>query len=177
MRLEIPFIIFIKLAFALFLVWSSARLYTNQSEWIFMNSVSLIFHEAGHIIFSFFGHFIHILGGTLAEIGVPLIVIIHFLLQRQWYSVGFGFWWLSIAFWSVSVYASDAQAQILPLLGGDSAGHDWANILGMLGILHYDIVIGKAFLFLSILAFCVALFAFFYDIKEHYTASAIRRSG
>ncbi len=139
-----------------------------------MNNVNLIFHEAGHVIFSFFGHFMHVLGGTLAEIGVPLIIIIHFLMQRQWYSVGFGFWWLSIAFWSISVYASDAQTQILPLLGGDSAGHDWTNILGMLGILRYDLVVGKVFLFLSILAFCIALLLFLFDIKRQYDTETKR---
>lgn len=136
-----------------------------------MNSINLIFHEAGHVIFSPFGNFLHMLGGTLAEILIPLIVIGHFLLRRQLYSVGFGLWWLSIAFWSISVYARDARTQSLPLLGGDSVGHDWTNILGQLGILRYDYVVGNIFLLLSILACISAIGMFFYDTVAQYRKS------
>ncbi len=149
------------------------RLYMHQADWIFMNGVSLIFHEAGHVIFSLFGNFLHILGGTLGEILIPLIIILHFLLRRQVYSVGFGFWWLSIAFWSISVYARDARTQALPLLGGDSVQHDWTSILGKLGILRYDHVVGNIFLFLSILSFILALTLFCHDIiKQHKSGRA-----
>lgn len=43
---------------------------------------------------------------------------------------------------NVSVYASDAVAMQLPLLGGDSVIHDWNYILGTLHMLQYTSVVG-----------------------------------
>ena len=66
--------------------------------------------------------------------------------------------WLGHNFINSSVYAADARARVLPLLGGDRAGHDWANMLGMLGLLDYDQIVGGFFYVLAWLAF-VALLA------------------
>jgi hypothetical protein len=43
-----------------------------MDAWI--HGPNLIFHEAGHVIFSPFGEFIMILGGSLGQILMPLIV-------------------------------------------------------------------------------------------------------
>jgi hypothetical protein len=51
-------------------------------------------------------------------------------------------WWLGQSCWNVSVYIQDARAQELPLVGGGE--HDWAVILGELGLLQRDQAIGGA---------------------------------
>jgi hypothetical protein len=155
-----------KSAFVLLLMYSSAQIYIKKADWIFIQNANLIFHEAGHVIFSFFGEFIYVLGGTLGEFLVPLIVTIHFLINKNLYGAGFGLWWTSTAFWSISVYSRDAQVQLLPLITGNSESHDWTYILGQLGILHKDLLVGNTFLGISIFLFVCALIVFVIDLER-----------
>ena len=39
----------------------------------FMHLINLPFHEAGHVIFSFLGDFLHVLGGSLNQVIVPVV--------------------------------------------------------------------------------------------------------
>ena len=39
---------------------------------------------------------------------------------------------------NISFYIADANARVLPLLGGDSSGHDWYNLLSGWGLLEQD---------------------------------------
>ena len=147
------------------LVFTSFKMYSSDAGWFFINNVNLIFHEAGHVLFFIFGNFISVLGGTLGEILIPTIVTLHFLLKQQPYSAGFGLWWLSTAFWSVSIYAADARAQQLPLITGNSEDHDWTYLLRELGILEHDQIVGNIFLFCSFLALALAGMLFFRSIQ------------
>ena len=166
MRSGTTFTLVFKSLFALYLVYTSAQIYTKATEWIFIQNANLIFHEAGHVIFSFFGEFIHVLGGTLGEFLVPLIVTVHFFLNKNLYGAGFGLWWTSTAFWSISVYARDAQVQLLPLITGNSENHDWTYILGQLNILHKDQLVGNIFLGMSMFFFACALLVFIFDFQN-----------
>ena len=56
------------------------------------------------------------------------------------------------------VQAKGHTFSVQTLLGGDKAGHDWANMLGMLGLLDYDQIVGGFFYVLALLTF-VALLA------------------
>jgi len=47
-----------------------------------LHGVNLIFHEAGHVVFRPFGRFMTILGGSLLQILVPLVVMLVFLLKE-----------------------------------------------------------------------------------------------
>ena len=49
----------------------------------FLHGPNLIFHEAGHIIFSPFGEFMMILGGSLGQCLMPMIVIYTFLFKEK----------------------------------------------------------------------------------------------
>lgn len=133
------------------------QLFSHHSWW-FIQNVNLIFHEAGHVIFGLFDDFIGLIGGTLLEILIPLTVTAHFFFTRQYFSASFGAWWLSTAFLSVSVYASDAQERFLPLLGGDAVMHDWFNILLKLNLLQYDDVVGYLFWCCGLLSVGLLLF-------------------
>ena len=110
------------------------------------------------MIFMFFGDFLSILGGSLLEILIPLVVVLHFVFTKQIFSASVASWWLATAFVSVSIYASDAQERLLPLLGGDAVGHDWYNLLSSLGILQYDDAVGYIFWCCSLLTVAILLF-------------------
>lgn len=161
-------VLIFKSLFAVLLISTSVRMYQSEAGWFFMNNVNLIFHEAGHVLTIFFGHFIYVLGGTIGELAIPSIVTVYFLLKRKLYSAGFGLWWLSTALWSVSVYARDARAQQLPLITGNTDHHDWTYLLGELGLLRHDQLVGDIFLGVSVGVFMLALFLWFKSFMLAY---------
>lgn len=158
--------LFIKSLFIAFLLYASYTLYISSEHWIFMSNVNLIFHEAGHVVFAFFWQYLYVLGGTLGEIGVPLLVAAAALFQHKLYVASFSFWWLSTALYSVSVYAADARERALPLITGDVSSHDWHYLLSQIGLLQSDNIIGNLFFVASISALVLALFIFWVDVKE-----------
>ena len=95
-----------------------------------------------------------------------LIVTVHFLINKNLYGAGFGLWWTSTAVWSISVYARDAQVQLLPLITGNSEDHDWTYLLGQLGILNKDPLVGNIFLGISMFFFVCALIVFVLDFQK-----------
>lgn len=158
--------LYIKILFASFLLYNSFSLYANPFQYSFIQTVNLIFHEAGHVLLIWAGDFLHILGGTLFEITIPLFVAIYFWFKKQYFSTFFSFWWLSTALNSVSIYAADARSRSLPLLGGDSVGHDWFNILTKLGLLSHDKLIANWLMFFSFFPLAVAIFFLFKDLNN-----------
>ena len=122
-----------------------------------MDSADLIIHEAGHFFFAFFGKFIRFAGGTIMQILLPSILIFHFYVNDYRLGVQIFLFWLGHNLINISVYAADARARQLPLLGGDYVQHDWWTMLGMLGWLEYDQLIGNIFFTLAILVFIVLL--------------------
>lgn len=110
----------------------------------FMHLINLPFHEAGHVLFRPFGWFMMVLGGSLMQLLIPLIVLLWFLLKEQdTFGAHVGLWWLGQSLMDLAPYINDARRGQMLLLGGhtgaDSPGmHDWANILGYLGISHLD---------------------------------------
>lgn len=110
----------------------------------FMHNINLVFHEAGHVIFRLFGHFMTILGGSLMQILMPLIVLGVFLFkQHNPFAASVGLWWAGQSMMDVAPYINDARARQLPLIGGGDGRdrpwmHDWYNILGDLGWLRSD---------------------------------------
>lgn len=106
-----------------------------------MHVINLVFHEAGHVVFRPFGWFIMILGGTLGQLLMPIIVMVAFLWnKRNTFGASVGLWWLGQSFKDCAPYIDDAQDQQLVLLGGrtgaDAPGnHDWNNILNEFNML------------------------------------------
>jgi hypothetical protein len=126
-------------------------LYYSQTsgDWHFLDNVNLIIHEAGHPLFSFFGRFMHILGGSLLQVAIPVVFAGYFFFQRQYFSSSLVLFWVGQNIINVSVYAADAQKMALPLLGGDTAGHDWHNMLSMHGLLSYTDIIAQLIYYLG----------------------------
>ncbi len=122
--------------------------------WIFLDYANLIFHEAGHFIFAFFGDFLRVLGGSLMQLIVPGVALGSFVFQKQSLSSGFALFWLGESLCNLSFCISDARTQALPLLGGDTSGHDWTWLLTRLNILDSDTLLGG---FVHSLAFLIML--------------------
>jgi hypothetical protein len=101
-----------------------------------MDNVDLPIHETGHLVFSPFGDFMQFAGGTLFQLIMPAIFVAYFLRRKDRHSASVALWWVAQNFWNISVYAADARAQELPLVGGGE--HDWAYLLGRLHWLAYD---------------------------------------
>jgi len=135
----------------LFVAWSWQFLSAPMSMEVmnsFMHLVNLPFHEAGHIIFSPFGPFMTSLGGSLAQVLVPLICLVALLVQtRDPFGAALCLWWLGESLLDLAPYIADARALQLVLLGGRTGaeveGHDWEFILGSMGWLHLDRALGQ----------------------------------
>jgi hypothetical protein len=115
----------------------------NYAGESFLHLVNLPFHEAGHLLFMPFGRFMTILGGSLGQVLMPLICLITFLVRtRDPFAASVALWWLAESLMDVAPYINDARALELVLLGGvtgqETDGHDWNNLLTMLGWLEYD---------------------------------------
>jgi hypothetical protein len=107
----------------------------DPSNWHFIDGVNLLVHEAGHLIFMPFGEYIMIAGGSLFQIIMPAAFVGYFLYQQQYFSSALTLFWMGESILNVSVYAKDAIAMQLPLLGGQDSVHDWNYLLEHAGIL------------------------------------------
>ena len=147
------------LAFALFLIWGGYFLSLGMDYGpigaSFMHLINLVFHEAGHVLFRPFGQFMTILGGSLLQILIPMIVALSLLLKnRDTFGAAIGLWWTGQSMIDIAPYINDARSLSIPLLGGgtgmDRPGmHDWRNILLDLDLLSWDHAIASTVMFLG----------------------------
>lgn len=153
------------LVFMLLFIWGMYFIFidieTLGNTFSLMHSINLPFHEAGHLLFSPFGRLMHVLGGTLGQLLMPLIVMISFMIyQQDNFGSSVGLWWLAQSFMDCAPYINDARAGELILLGGTTGQetpeiHDWLNILGDLNLLAYDHFIAQLFDSIGILLMCL----------------------
>ncbi len=129
------------------IVWGSrfilAPVESNYAGESVLHLVNLPFHEAGHVLFMPFGRFMTILGGSLGQLLMPLICVGTFLVRtRDPFAASVALWWTAESLMDLAPYINDARALELVLLGGvtgqETDGHDWNNLLTMLGWLDYD---------------------------------------
>jgi len=126
--------------------------------WFVVHSTNLLPHEAGHFFFRFFGEWMMYAGGSLMQLIFPGFFIAYCLTNglRPWLQCSLG--WLGQSFIDVSVYAADAQARSLPLIGGiGRENHDWWNMLIMTGTLHHTELIAGLLVAAGILVWVVML--------------------
>jgi len=129
----------------------------NRGEFGLLDNIDLVIHEAGHFFFMLFGKFIYTLGGTLMQIILPSIIAGYFSRNNYRTGVQFGLLWLGQNIINISIYAADARARKLPLLGGKKVYHDWHYLLGEVGILEYDYIVGYTFLGIAVIIFIIAI--------------------
>ncbi len=131
------------LALALF----SSRDALRSALWL-LNGIDLFIHEAGHPILGLFGwRFLMVAGGTIFQLAFPIAFASHFYKDGQPRSGDACVGWLGQSFLHIGIYAADARAQELPLVGGGE--HDWTYLLGETGLLTHDVGVGRFFDFLG----------------------------
>ena len=135
-------------AYVFFFVWGW-RLYAmdvGDADILgsFMHLIVLPIHEAGHLLFIPLGRFMTILGGSLLQVLLPLVLMASFMFgfggsRRDNFAASLMLWWAAVSIIDVAPYIWDAFDPKMMLLGGktgaESDGHDWQNILGDLGLI------------------------------------------
>jgi hypothetical protein len=119
-------------------------------RWHFVDGANLLFHEAGHVFFAWGGPTLHMLGGTLGQLFFPIAAGLHFLRRERVQDAAVCVVWLGESWMNIAVYAADAQAQTLPLVGGEI--HDWHWLLSRWGVLPHCHAIAFGFHALGALA-------------------------
>jgi hypothetical protein len=132
----------------------------------FLDRVDLVFHEAGHVLFGFFGEFIGILGGGLMQVLIPAGIVVYFVVHQQKYSAAVTLFWVAQSLFNVSVYARDARARRLPLLGGEDPLHDWNYLLGRLHLLTWDQGVGNVIYVVGLVALAASVLGGLYYSRE-----------
>jgi hypothetical protein len=122
-----------------------------------LDSLDLAIHETGHLVFAFDGEILTVLGGTLFQLLVPAVFAVALWRAGDRHGATVPLWWLGQSCWNVSVYARDARAQLLPLVGGGE--HDWAFLLDHWGWLERDQAIGGAIFLTGVGLYVVAVVA------------------
>jgi hypothetical protein len=123
----------------------------NSGEFRLLDSVDLAIHETGHLVFAPFGEFLGFLGGSLFQVLFPLAFVTYFWRRRDRFAAYVVLGWVAQNLWNVSVYVADARARRLPLVGGGE--HDWAYLLGRLGLLGSDLLLAHGLQFAGVLLF------------------------
>jgi hypothetical protein len=120
-----------------------------------VKGLNLAIHEIGHVMFGFVGEFIGIAGGTILQLAAPAITVWLFYRQRDFFAIAIALCWLGTSLFDVAVYAADARAGDLPLVGlGDGdPQHDWFILLAETDLLNHDKTIGGIFRAFGILSF------------------------
>ena len=142
--------------------WGALAGLTAYALWLifaydyhFIDHVNLVFHEAGHVIFSPFGVTLGFLGGTIAQLFFPAAVAIHFWRRDQRFEAAIGAFWFAESGMYMAEYMADAQARVLPLVGGGQ--HDWHFLFSRWGMLEGAEEIGAFFHLLSSLLMAATL--------------------
>ena len=83
--------------------------------------------------------------GSVSEVVFTSLIVIAGLRAKMYWAVAFGLLWVMMAFISMGNYMSDAEAQLMPLIGpGPDPIHDWNFVFGQLGWLSASETIGTA---------------------------------
>jgi hypothetical protein len=122
-----------------YLIYADIRFLRDPMSSTMFSGITFAFHELGHVIFSFAGHFISSLMGSGTQVLIPLIVMIVFYRQSDYFGMSVGGFWLSFSLFELANYVGDARAMDLPLVGlTDDPEHDWHYLLSTLGLLPLD---------------------------------------
>lgn len=140
----------IRLPLLLVLAWFLRGYLVEPGYRTLFSGITLGFHEMGHAVFLWFRiELLTAAGGTVAQLAVPLGAAAYLLVkQRDPFGATVGTFWLGTSLVGAGRYAADARARELPLVSPfgpvDASSHDWAFMLGEVGLLRWDRVMGGA---------------------------------
>jgi hypothetical protein len=143
------------LAFCTLFLYQVAR---GQGILLMIDLVFVPIHEGGHLLFQWFGETLHILGGTLLQLFVPLALAAYFLFRRQALGTALCAFFFFEQFLPIAAYMADSRRQELTYVTiGDPelAEHDWFALFSKWNVLDHDVSIGawaRAFGWLGMLA-------------------------
>jgi hypothetical protein len=111
----------------------TVRLSLAETPWCFLDRVNLAFHEAGHLVLAPFGETLHLLGGSLGQIAVPVLLAVYFFRRDERFGAAACTFWLGENFINIAAYMADARTLALPLVGGGE--NDWNTLFYRFGLL------------------------------------------
>ena len=109
------------LSYALYILFT-ADMFTIDYEHRFyqvMSSLNFVIHKAGHLLLvpgqfindsKGWGQFVYLLGGSLLQWGIPIMLTLYFYLRREMLPVGTMLFWVGLSFYDSVDYIADAQA-------------------------------------------------------------------
>lgn len=122
-----------------YLVYADIRFLRDPLSSTMFSGITLAIHEGGHLLFAFLGHWISALMGSGTQVLVPVIVVLLFYRQEDYFGMAVGGFWLSFALFELANYVADARAMELPLVGfSDDPEHDWHYLLSSMHLLNFD---------------------------------------
>ncbi len=117
-----------------YLIYFLASGYHPEVSWyrppfiIFVfDTINLYIHETGHLLARPFGMFIHVLGGSLFQVLLPLALLIVTWRQTA-YQIPYSMFWVGESMVNVSAYIRDAPFKRLHLINPNLL-HDWRWLL------------------------------------------------
>jgi hypothetical protein len=137
-----------------------------------LDGANFIFHEAGHVLFLPFGELLHILGGSLTQIGIPAACTLSFWWRRRPAAAAATLFWTGESATHVAIYIADARTMTLPLHGGPGVIHDWNALLGRAGLVEWAAALGQAVFSLGLLLIFAALVLLILDLLRAARAPA-----
>lgn len=125
---------------------------TDQDRYLIIDYVFLPIHEGGHLQFGWLGQTLGVLGGTILQLLVPLVLSVYFAHERRPTGAAFAAFFYFENYLNMGVYMADARAHALEYVtigDGESVEHDRFYILSRLGLLERDTLIGGLTRFLG----------------------------
>lgn len=137
-----------------------AALYAVNPQYLgALNAVTEAVHQGGHGVFDEFTDVAGALGGTIAQIGLPLIITAALFLAGIRYGAALGLAWLAQNLFSVAGYMSDAVEKKLELPAAEAGRHDWNYLLDRFGVLENAEFLSGAIHMLGFVALVIAAIA------------------
>lgn len=123
----------LRVPFAIALVWSFFSYIVNPGELLLIDWVSIALHRTGHVIWeTAAGDYTPFLGGILFQLLVPLAVIETCRRKTTPFYVAIACGWLSANVLWLSTYAEGAAQEIFPPGLKNELVHDWQYMLEIL---------------------------------------------
>ncbi|OWL97932.1 hypothetical protein CBQ26_06780 [Deinococcus indicus] len=130
-------------------LWLTVPGILNPLRGDLLGGVNLVFHEAGHVLLIPAGETLTLLGGSAAQVAVPLACAAAFLWRGDRFAAG------------VAAYIRDAPLRQLDLITGDPDTHDWWQLLGgwnpQANALHLADPLGRLVTFLALATLIVSV--------------------
>ncbi len=137
-----------------------AMLYALNPQYLgALNMITEAIHQGGHGIFDEFSEVAGALGGTIAQIGLPLVLTSGLFLAGIRYGAALGIAWLAQNLFSVAGYMSDAKEQTLELPAAEAGRHDWNYLFEHFGLLENAELLSAVIHMLGFVALVIAVLA------------------